>query len=232
MDINTQPTEPQVLDKHIEIVKIWQTIQGEGPFAGERAVFVRMAGCNLQCPFCDTDYTFGRTAMDPVQFYDEIHRCSITSGSAADVPNINLVVFTGGEPFRQTSLALFTMGLLHRGFRVQVETNGTLNLALSTGVKIVCSPKTPHLHPAMIKKIDVLKYVIESGHVDGDGLPGRVLGRHRPARIPNFGGEIWVQPMDEQDVTRNQLHIKAAVESVVKHGHRLCLQLHKYIGME
>ena len=59
MQRNTQPAEKQVKSSGLilAINSIFYTIQGEGPFAGSPAVFVRLAGCNLQCPMCDTEYT-------------------------------------------------------------------------------------------------------------------------------------------------------------------------------
>src|SRR5262245_30518232 len=74
---------------------IFQTIQGEGPLSGERAIFLRLAGCNLQCPLCDTEYTKRNewsieTVVDKIienQFPENRHN--------------QLVVITGGEPFRQ-----------------------------------------------------------------------------------------------------------------------------------
>ena len=52
--MNTQPTEKRTNSQNLDITEIFFTIQGEGPFSGHRAVFIRLAGCNLQCPACDT----------------------------------------------------------------------------------------------------------------------------------------------------------------------------------
>jgi len=65
LSINQQKPEPRakgdgsILDFH----SMFFTIQGEGPFAGHRSIFVRLAGCNLQCPGCDTEYTQGRSVV-------------------------------------------------------------------------------------------------------------------------------------------------------------------------
>ena len=131
---------------------------------------------------------------------------------------------------------MFVSGLHLTGFRVQIETNGTL---YRTGFpysacKIVCSPKTPHINSALAPYIDVLKYVIESGNVGTDGLPTSVLGRSIiPARRPeNCNAEIWVQPMDCGDDLQNIKHMQAAVSSVLTHGYRMCVQTHKILGLE
>ena len=66
--MNQQAPEKQQLrgDGLLAVHSIFYTIQGEGPFAGETAVFVRLAGCNLQCPLCDTDYTSDRRMVGPM----------------------------------------------------------------------------------------------------------------------------------------------------------------------
>lgn len=98
-----------------QIKEIFYSIQGEGFHAGEAAVFVRFAGCNLQCPFCDTDHKYGEpmTADDIV---NEVCRIS---------ENCNLVIFTGGEPMLQLEQHLID-NLQDRQFEICVESNGTI----------------------------------------------------------------------------------------------------------
>lgn len=118
----------------IEITEIFHSLQGEGPFAGQPAAFVRLSGCiEPFCPWCDTMYacTSG-TLMNLETVYRRI------SGYAA-----RLVVITGGEPFLQwhTGLKELEERLLAGGYRVQYETGGKIEIP--TGVKgfCVCSPK-------------------------------------------------------------------------------------------
>jgi len=72
--LNQQLAEKRVerQDGALEIIDIFPTIQGEGPFAGEPAIFVRLAGCVLQCPLCDTDYTSGRRLISIPSLTEEI----------------------------------------------------------------------------------------------------------------------------------------------------------------
>ena len=123
MEINTQP--PEVVQRtdgvDIDLHSVFRTIQGEGPHAGRAAVFVRLAGCNLQCPLCDTEYTEGRTEHRSLVLAEQI---DVAFGKDSPLPT-GLVVITGGEPFRQ-NIGRFVAQLVKLGFHVQVETNGRL----------------------------------------------------------------------------------------------------------
>lgn len=100
------------------------TIQGEGPSAGQRAVFVRLSGCNLACRWCDTPYTWDWARFDQAR---ESKQMSV--GSVADWATghgTELVVITGGEPLIQRGTSTLITSLTKVGRRVEVETNGTL----------------------------------------------------------------------------------------------------------
>ena len=125
IDVNKQPAEKQHLtDFTVEVHSIFDTIQGEGPFAGSPAVFIRLTGCNLQCQFCDTEYTSVREAITPVEALNRV------KAAHGDSPR-GLVVLTGGEPFRQ-NISPLCAALLHAGYHVQIETNGTMCCLLYT----------------------------------------------------------------------------------------------------
>lgn len=226
----------------LSVNSIFYTIQGEGPFAGTPAVFVRLAGCNLQCPACDTEY--GETAKMTVdQIIGNIGEAFGESTRAETYPNYRpLVVITGGEPFRQNLLHLLTDLIEDYGFRVQIETNGTLFVDMEwvytyvNHFTIVCSPKAGKVNKDLWRHIKALKYVLHADEIDpADGLPIRALQHGavpKVARPPEgWKGEIYVQPIDVQDEAENARHLKAAVESAMKFGYRLCLQTHKIIGV-
>lgn len=233
ISLNVQPQESlqRNEDGSLEVHSVFKTIQGEGPFAGIPCVFVRLTGCNLQCPLCDTEYTSKREPWTPGRLTERVNRAK----------KGGLVVITGGEPFRQ-NLSPFVRMLLKNGHYVQIETNGTLfdDTFPFGSVTIVCSPKTPKVHPELVPWIDCLKYVVEDGEVDlTDGLPTSVLGgprpwRPSPAHIETLRrtGNLYVQPCDHQDPIKNAANIKAAVNSCLNLGYRLCLQMHKYAGLE
>lgn len=110
-----------------KISEIFESLQGEGFHTGTPAVFVRFSGCNLACPFCDTDHRVFTEMTD-----EEIADATAQFKS-------ELVVLTGGEPGLQVSERL--VELLHaKGKRVAIETNGTCQLP--AGIDwITVSPK-------------------------------------------------------------------------------------------
>lgn len=96
--------------------EIFYSIQGESRWMGFPCAFVRLAGCNLRCTWCDTEYAFGEgSAMSIEEIVAELsrYRCS-------------LVEVTGGEPLLQPACIDLLKTLLERGYRVLLETSGAL----------------------------------------------------------------------------------------------------------
>jgi 7-carboxy-7-deazaguanine synthase len=221
----------------LDVHSIFYTIQGEGPFSGFPAVFIRLAGCNLQCPHCDTEYTQGRRLAHPEVVAQYVSSLSLPSG---------LVVITGGEPFRQ-NLSKLLKCLNDYRLVVQIESNGTLppsaflystypKIDYLHGSYIVCSPKTGRINPKLLNVACCLKYVLDADSMNPeDGLPIRALGHTanpQLARPPGWWDRpIYLQPMDTGDPEHNQRNIQAVAESCMKHGYKLQLQIHKYIGV-
>lgn len=247
--LNQQAPEKRVRDETglIDVHSIFYTIQGEGPFCGTPAVFIRLAGCNLQCPGCDTDYTSKRKAMFVPWIINEV-----TMLQPADARNTyardsrGLVVITGGEPFRQDIGPLIN-ALTVRGYYVQVETNGTLpppmdvvfnvDPSFRMGAYIVCSPKAGKVHPDTSIRACCYKYVMSHNSVDPvDGLPGLALNHTAAphvARPPgNWYRPIYLQPEDARNSKTNDKNLQACILSCMKHGYILQLQIHKLICME
>ena len=140
----------------MKINEIFYSLQGEGFHTGTPAVFVRFSGCNLRCPFCDTDHHQAR-GMSPQEILAE----------ARQYPSRH-VVFTGGEPALQLNAEL--LDLFHSaGYYIQIETNGSN--PVPTGVDwVTCSPKDA---PWQIDRIDELKIVYQGQDVEtiADLLP-------------------------------------------------------------
>lgn len=235
--LNTQQIDKLDLaaDGTVDVHSVFYTIQGEGPHCGKPAIFIRLYGCNLQCPGCDTDYTSTKRAASVAVLRAEVDQLKEDEQPDAPKP---LVVITGGEPFRQ-NISYLCKSLLRGGYNVQVETNGTLAPPpnFPTGVDVVCSPKTGKINEGVVAWLSALKYVVKAGLVvPRDGLPIRALDHTcspSVAKPPvNFHGPIYIQPMDEGNSHANRKNMEAAKQSCLAHGHILQIQVHKVIGVE
>lgn len=122
----------------MQIIEIYKSLQGESSYAGLPCVFVRTAGCNLRCVWCDSEYTFkGGQRMTVDEVEAEVHRLS---------PDGGLVEITGGEPMLQeTDVVALMERLLAAGRAVLLETSGErlLDKVPSAVAKIV-DVKCPH----------------------------------------------------------------------------------------
>lgn len=133
----------------MKVNEIFYSIQGEGAYTGNSAIFVRFSGCNLKCPFCDTDFK-KYTEMDEYEIVLEVMKQS---------SSCKFVVLTGGEPTLQVNSKL--LELLHnKGYFVAMETNGTNEVP--AGVDwVTCSPKCQFVKNGelAIKQCNELKLV-------------------------------------------------------------------------
>ena len=103
------------LKKHLNVIEIFRSIQGESTWAGAPCTFIRLAGCNLRCEYCDTAYAFevGRT----MEIGAILRACEPLAGSVVEI--------TGGEPLIQKECGTLAACLLECGATVLLETNGT-----------------------------------------------------------------------------------------------------------
>ena len=204
------------------VKEIYFTLQGEGAQTGRPAVFLRFAGCNLwsgreqdrataQCRFCDTDF-IGTDGPSGGSFKDAN---ALAAAAAESWPGggAPLVVCTGGEPLLQLDEPL--IDALHDvGFRVAVETNGTLNAP--DGLDWICvSPKAGT--EVVQRRGAELKLVFPQ--------EGALPEDFADWAFANF----LLQPMDSPDRAANT---KAAVDYCLAHPKwRLSLQTHKMLGI-
>ncbi|HMA87983.1 MAG TPA: 7-carboxy-7-deazaguanine synthase [Burkholderiales bacterium] len=206
------------------VKEIFYTLQGEGANAGTPAVFCRFAGCNLWsgreadrasavCRFCDTDFV-GTDAPGGGRFASAAALAqAVEDAWPSRERRGRLVVCTGGEPLLQLDDAL--VAALHaRGFRIALETNGTL--PAPQGIDWVCvSPKAGA--PLALARGDELKLVYPQ--------PGAEPERYAQLEF----GHFFLQPMDGPARTQNTA---AAVAYCLAHpGWRLSLQTHKVLGI-
>lgn len=189
---------------------------------------------------CDTEYTAGRTARTPEHILQLVERTRLPPGG--------LVVITGGEPLRQPIGELLDV-LVHAGFYVQVETNGTLpppKLHVAaynrvptrprSGVYLVCSPKTGKVNAELSARACCYKYVLDADHVaEDDGLPITALGHTAHPRLarPPVGWDlpVYVQPADHQDPVVNARNTAATVDTAMRFGYTVQIQIHKIMGL-
>lgn len=225
---------------HLQFREVFYTIQGEGPFAGRPATFIRLTGCNLRCWFCDTEWD---DENDGWKHYQEI----ADFARQTSPPHSTLAVLTGGEPMRQ-SLGPLVQALQRNGFSdVQIETAGSFwqECVLWPGVTTVISPKTAKVNPRFYDYDAGFhwKYVLEAKNVDGsDGLPsapmqrsGNGIGGGAPARPPADAVEqsrVYLQPCDVYDPKENQENTQAVASSAMKFGYNAGLQMHKYFQVD
>jgi 7-carboxy-7-deazaguanine synthase len=200
------------------------TLQGEGIQAGSRAVFLRFAGCNLwsgreedraaaQCNFCDTDFV-GTDGAGGGKFADAGGLATHVSGLWGESGDYRLVVITGGEPMLQLDEELVD-ALHQRGFRIAVESNGTL--PATTGIDWLCiSPKAGT--NIVQRSGDELKLVWPQKDIE-------------PAELENWEFDHFlVQPMDCEDV---QASYDASIALAMDRPKwRLTLQAHKVLGLK
>jgi organic radical activating enzyme len=203
-----------------KINDIFYSLQGEGRNTGRAAVFVRFAGCNLRCPFCDTDFENYSVMTD-----GEI-LAAINGLWRVDDCDMNpMVVLTGGEPTLQVSDDF--VELLHtEGYEVAMESNGILPAPRNIDWLTV-SPKQKGLGwmtNGEARRPDELKVVFDEQTDPSLFLPGADA-----ESLPL----LYLQPCDTGDASRNSAIVKACVDYVKKHPcWRLSLQTHKLIGIE
>lgn len=192
-------------------------MQGEGRNTGRAAVFIRFAGCNLRCSFCDTEF----------ESYREMSNEEILAEVEALRPQTSdlrpLLVLTGGEPTLQVD-ETFVDFLHQHGYEVAMESNGTRPAPKNLDWLTV-SPK-------------------ESGQWKVDGgkrLPDEikvVFDEHTAENLSSLhtlhpSQLLYLQPCDTGDPERNKAITQACVEYIKQHPQwRLSLQTHKLIDIE
>lgn len=120
----------------LTIYETFSSIQGESTHAGRLCFFIRLAGCNLRCSYCDTRKA-QTVSSGRIRSLDELVNEAKRSG-------LRLIEITGGEPMLQPATPELCRRLLERGFEVLMETNGSVDLsAVPRGVRRIIDWKTP-----------------------------------------------------------------------------------------
>ena len=189
------------------LVEIFESLQGEGRNTGRPVVFVRFAGCNLACPWCDTDVRkkFSASLDDLV--------AEVKSHQAKSV------ILTGGEPSLVKGMAVLISALKAAGYWIGVETNGTNEPAWCGQIDYVaCSPKAEYAERVKLQKANEVRIVASSEDIVGfcQAMRARIAATDYYISPCERGGEIDF----------------ATAKSVLGKldGWSLSVQLHKILG--
>ena len=240
---NNVPMKPQQQVPNLLVREVFATIQGEGPFTGRPAVFVRLGGCNLRCKFCDTDFDVDKSVVQsPEATADWIAETAREQWGRCEHA---IVVVTGGEPLLQNLGNLFEALDPYRFAAIQVETSGSV--APPPGyqdwsVTTVVSPKTPKVDRETAMLAGCYKYVIrDRDPVDEGGIPyyQAIQADAKPMDVarPPAWVTVWLQPVEAYhgdgtvDREATQSNERWATQVAIDFGHCLSLQVHKHAGL-
>lgn len=193
--------------------EIFHSIQGEGHHAGYPSVFVRFAGCNLHCPFCDTDHCQGIAMSD-----DDIVR-------AVNLYRAEWIVLTGGEPSLQIDTPFIRLLKRATGKRIAVETNGTH--ALPEGIDwVTLSPKQGICGsgelPLAIGRADEIK-VVDCG---------QDLDHYFSLECCRPGTLMYLQPCFVPDMEQYRHNMLSTLSRVMDDPRwTLSVQLHRFLNI-
>lgn len=206
--------------------EIFKSIDGEGLRTGELTTFIRLAGCNLRCSYCDTCYAL-KNSNGTEMSVDEI----VKKAKKMDYRNITL---TGGEPLINKDVDDLISKLCENGFYVNIETNGSVpidkyilnkNILITMDYKVPSSGVEKSMNLSNLEKLrenDVLKFVIGKGDFE---RVEQVIKNHSIKSYiylsPVFGE---IEPVELVDFMKN-MHIKGIDTSKM----RVQVQLHKII---
>jgi len=195
------------VDKPYSLVEIFKSLQGEGRNMGRPCVFVRFAGCNLACPWCDTDIA-ERFTLSLADLVAEIksHDCKS-------------VILTGGEPTCVAEMDELVAALKSEGFWIAVETNGTNVPAWIGRIDYVaCSPKQEYADRLALTAADEVRVVASSE---------AVVDFCRTVRATIAATDYYVSPCDHDGAI--DFATAKSVLSQLKDW-SLSVQLHKLLG--
>ena len=234
-DLHVTPESPAgTAVRPLRLIELYKSVQGESSFAGVPCIFVRLAGCNLRCSWCDSEYTFtGGKPWANEEIVAEIDR----------LQPCKLIEFTGGEPMLQARELLPLMQrLLDQGYDLMMETSGERLLAeVPKAVHKIVDVKCPGSgmgHTFRMENLDALtvrdevKFVL-ADRVDYEFARDFIREHDLGAKC----GQILLSPAfhknasDVRSAENMALDPRVLVEWMLEDGlpARLSLQIHKFV---
>lgn len=211
--------------------EVFWSLQGEGAFVGTPSVFIRLQGCDVGCPWCDTGYAreLDKCSQLPDCSDDVFARKKVSSCYScvslewllerilSKKTLVAHAVITGGEPCRQDLRGL-SAGLLAAGVSVQVETSGTSPIDCSPGTWITLSPKAARVLPENWEKASEVKLPVQdvTDVIRWEKQLGALDCR-----------KIWLQP-----VSRGEAATSLCIRECMARNWRLSIQMHKYLNLQ
>ncbi|RUO31346.1 7-carboxy-7-deazaguanine synthase QueE [Aliidiomarina sanyensis] len=217
--------------------ELFETIQGEGVFTGQPAIFLRLQGCPVGCPWCDTQHTWTLQPSDQTSAGEILVKTSADTRYAVQSSNdiVNTfkqrgftakhVVITGGEPCMYDLRPLAEV-LEEAGYRLQIETSGTFEIRTSDNTWVTVSPKLEMpggldvLASAMRRANEVKHPIAMEKHIEAlDELLIRC-----PVKPETI---IALQPISQRPRAT-----ELAIKTCIARNWRLSVQMHKYLAIE
>lgn len=212
----------------MKIVEIFDSIDGEGCFAGAPATFIRLAGCNIRCSYCDTSYALKLNDGKDMAIHDIIKRVD-------DFKNRHITL-TGGEPLIHKDIETLILALCMRNYIVNIETNGSIdiskfqnkNTVITIDYKTISSGMNSYVlkeNYKYLRESDVLKIVCNK--LDFDDIRKFLENNYIPCLIyfsPIFGE---IEPHELVDFIKSLKSDGFDVSNM-----RIQVQLHKIIWNE
>lgn len=198
-------------DDKLLVTSIFLTLQGEGPYQGQPAIFVRLTHCNLDCSFCDTWFDSG----DWFSITDLVQKVvDLSNSKYLSFDDVGIVV-TGGEPGLQPNIAEFLLRCQVLGFKfTQIESNGIIPInRLPTKTTVVISPKCSEKtdrylepHAESLNSASCLKFIVSAD----EGSPYHTIPDWALEWRAETGRPIYVSPMNKYRASA----LKAAIDRI------------------
>ncbi|MEH6712074.1 MAG: 7-carboxy-7-deazaguanine synthase QueE [Paraglaciecola polaris] len=222
-----------------KINEVFESLQGEGAHTGVPSIFIRLQGCPVGCPWCDTKHTWTVDENLQVEAAQVMAQNEDTEQWFSHTPQqllslfkaqgytANNIILTGGEPCMYDLTELSTV-LLDNGYSVQIETSGTYEILTHGDTWVTVSPKVNMpgkrnvLKSAMLRANEIKHPVAMQKHIDElEDVLLLLEGEGAPKPL------IYLQPISQQ-----KRATELCIKTCIARNWRLSLQTHKFIGIE